>query len=131
MNEMVQREAGWAEGSEHAQGKKRGLDTLQPHGTKSWPSLPGGISQGKGPLQGGLGRRLLTILAQAGEGLGGVGRGALSPVPPGLAGDLPFVAAAVGGSRSPAKPIYLGHREGENVIRTGSLQPLLSAQWLG
>lgn len=62
----------WAEGSEHPQGKKRGLDTLQPHGTKSWPSLPGGVSQGKGPLQGGLGKRLLIILARAGEGLDGV-----------------------------------------------------------
>lgn len=123
MNEMVQREAGWAEGSEHTQGKKGGLDTLQPHGPKSWPSLPGEEATP--------GRSGEKALVQAGEGLGRVGPGALSPVPPGLAGDLPFVAAAVGGSRSLAKPIYLGHREGENVIRTCSLQPLLSAQWLG
>lgn len=35
-----------------------------------------------------------------------------SSVSPGLAGDLPFVAAAVGGSRSPTKPIIVGQREG-------------------
>lgn len=70
---MVQRAAGVGRGIRTSSGQKERSGHPSAPWTKSWPSLPGGVSQGKGPLQGGLGKRLLTILAQAGEGLGGVG----------------------------------------------------------
>ena len=106
---------GWlirAEGSEHPQGKKRG-----------WPSFPFGVSQWVGPLQRRDGEKAAECSSPAWpEGLGrtwisDLGLRPIVPhfspelpcsVSPRLAGELPFVAAAVGGSRSPTKPIFLG-----------------------